>query len=297
MARCLAVIAALLFTAAAHAQTTIRVLDYGSEPRAPLRYQFKAGKVERSVMDMTMKMSMEMDGQSMSGIEVPPIRMIGITRVAEVAPDGSARIEFESGSVEMETGQSPPGVSAGQLGRALGGLSQLKGWHRVDASGQVLESHVPLPEGLVDGATQQMTESLLGDLGNGADSLQQFPQEALGTGARWQVITDQFAGPVGIRMTEDVTLTARAGNRVELAVTAEQLLIPDAATAAEMVVVNSPGQGGSGTMVIDLEGSMPAMTMAVDTLNETIMAGQGGGPARVMKTRMQMQVSVAPAAE
>lgn len=298
MARLLAGIAALLFTTvAAHAQTTIQVLDSGAEPRAPLRYQFKEGRTERSTMDMTMSMSMEMDGQLMPGASIPPIRAIAITRVADVAPDGSARIEFESGTVEMELDQSVPGMDQTQLGRALSGLSQVKGWHRMDSSGRTLESHFPLPDGMFEGASQQMAESLMGDLGGGSETLQQFPLESVGVGARWQVITDLVTGDAGVRTTEEFTLKARTGNRVELDVKTQQLLIPGPASAAAGLVTNGSGQGGSGTMVIDLEGAMPAMTMEIDQGSETIMPGQGGGTARVMKSRMQMRVSVVPAAE
>ena len=287
-----------VLSVSAYAGPSLRVLDYGAEPRAPIRYQFKVGKAEHSTMEMAMSMSMEMDGKAMPMPAMPAVRASATTRVTEVSADGSARLEFDTHSAEMEVGGASGALDARAVSNLLGGLSQLKGWYRVDPLGRMMDADVTLPESLLQGLSAEAVRQMMDDLvDQQSNALQQFPEEALGVGARWEVVGDLKLGPLAVRTTEEFTLRSRSGTRVELGMRATQQMLPDASVAAAGASLQAGGPGSSGTMVIDLEGSMPEFSMVAEQSTEVTVPAQAGAEPRTMKSRSQMRMTLAPAAE
>src|SRR5690606_36647090 len=132
-----------LFSTATPAQTTVQLLDAGAAPRQAIRYRFNAGHAEQAALDMNVQMVLSLAGQTLRLGTVPPIRMTMAMRTAEVAADGSARIEFELLSAET----AGDDAQAAQVIQALAASTRgLSGWYRVDARGQVSDSEVNAPE-------------------------------------------------------------------------------------------------------------------------------------------------------
>ncbi len=175
----------LCLCAAANAQSTLQVLDYGAEPRSTIRYQFKPGQIDRATMEMAMSMSMEMNGEKVPSVVMPPVRMTMELRVTEVMADGSARLEFRTTSAEAPVEQVAGQANQALLNRTLAGITLLSGSYRTDTRGRVLESNVSLPESVMPANAVQTMNELMGQ---GNESLQQFPEEVVGAGARWQVV-------------------------------------------------------------------------------------------------------------
>lgn len=296
MNRLLAIVASLFCVSSiAHAESTLQILDYGAEPRAPLRYKFEAGKTERMMMEMTMSMANEVDGKLVPGASLPSTRTTMLLRVTDVAADGSARLEFESQSAESPMGQVAGQVPQATLDRTLAGLSMLKGWYRTDTRGRVLESGVTLPEsvlpeGMPPGMARQMMDEMMNDVD---ESQQELPEEAVGRGARWQVVQHLDIAGAKISQGQEFTLRSRSGNRVELDT---KIIQPPADGPGAPLVPGMSIQSvstGSGTMVLDLNGLSTTLTMEVNSTTTMSMPSQAQAQPRKMV--MQMKMTAGPA--
>lgn len=294
MIRVLAGAAALIcLSLPAHAQSTLRMIDTGAEPRAPLRYTFTVGQTERAVTEMVMSSSTEMNGKTDAGPSMPPVRSAMSMRVTEVAPDGTARLEFKTDSAEAAAGHSGPTPNQAQLNSTLAGLSQLAGWYRIDTRGRVLQSGVSLPESLSSGPAAQMMEDMLNEQDT---TLQQFPEEAVGQGARWEVVQTSAIGPIRMVMTQEYTLRSRSGNRVELDVSGTQTLDLPADVQPAGASVSSGGNSSTGKMSVDLDRLVPHGDMVASSTT-TMSRPVAGGEAQVTKMQSQMRMTTGPATE
>ncbi len=294
MTRLLIRVAALLcLCTAAQAQSTLLILDYGAEPRAPLRYQFTAGQSERVTMEMAMGMSQEVNGQMVPVMQVPPVRSTMNVRVTDVAADGSARIEFDTHSAEADLSRAGGAGDQALLSRTLAMQSQMKGWYRTDTRGRTLETGISMPDGAMPAAASQVMNDLLGDQN---ETVQPLPEEAVGVGARWKVESRMTVAGATVVQTQEFTLRSRTGSRVELDARMTQG-IPDLGTVAGAeTVTGSSSSAGSGKLIIDLHKLTPVMTMEINS-GSNISAPAQGGAATSMKMNMQMKMSVAPAAD
>jgi hypothetical protein len=292
MKRALFAVATLLcLGTVANAQATLQVLDYGAEPRSTLRYQFKPGQSERATMEMSINATMEMNGRKMPSTLMPPVKATMSMRVTEVAPDGSARLEFKTQSAEAPVDQVAGQAGQALLTRTLAGLTLVSGSYRTDTRGRVLESSVSLPEGYVPAEAAQTMNQLMGQ---GNETLQQFPDEAVGPGARWQVVHKLELAGVAITMGQEYTLQSRNGNRIELAVrSVTPAVAAGAPAAAGTLAAVSPTTAG--TLLIDLNKLVP--TISVQGGTDSTMTLPGQGEPQVMKMSSQMRMSVMPATE
>lgn len=281
-------IAALCLTAVAQAQA-VQVLDFGAEPRVPIRYRFEAGQAERASMEMAMQGSVETNGQRVPILNLPGVRATMDLRVTELAADGSARVEFETKTAEAPVDQVPDQAQPA-LSRTLAGLTQLSGWYRSDTRGKVSDAGVSVPPGLLPDNTTHVMNQVLGQQ---HETLQQFPEEAVGVGARWQIRQQRDIAGLQVSATQEYTLRSRSGNRVELEM---RTVSPLTATAPLAGVPVSAAAESSGTVLIDLGRLVPTMKLETNSTGSMtgMTAGPEAGPAR-MQITMQMQLSMGPA--
>lgn len=279
-----------LLCTVADAQTTLQVLDYGAAPRAAIRYQFKAAQNERGTMQMSLNGTIEVNGNTLPVLNMPPVKATMNLLVTDVAPDGSARLEFKTQSAEAPVDQVAGEANQAALNRTLAGLTLLSGWYRTDTRGRMLESGVSLPEGFLPAGAAQAMNQLMGQ---GNETLQQFPDEAVGPGARWQVVQRREVGGVAINMTQEFTLKSRSGNRIELAVSIATAA--DAAGSPAAAAAPTLAQSASGTMLIDLQKLVPTSSVEGSSSSTMTMQGQDGPQSAKITTRMSM--SMAPATE
>lgn len=278
------VVSAALFSTTAPAQTTVELIEAGATPRQPLRYRFEAGRSERAALDMTMRISLSFAGQQMTLGDVPPIRMLLQMRTAEVAGDGSARLQFELLSAEAEA--SHP--QAAQINQALAGTKGLSGSYRIDGRGQVSDSQVD------ESATPQAGAAVLEDLERSMQQLSApFPEEAVGPGARWRVRQNVNNAEMRMSQTAEYTLRSRQGNRVELEVKMVDATLEALGALPPGAKVDSVKIQGGGTSAIPLDGLVP--TASVDATFDLMLSMQAEGQTQNLGMNMQMQQAVAPA--
>lgn len=282
----------LCLATAANAQGTLRVLDYGAEPRSTIRYQFKPGQVDRVAMEMAMDMAMEMNGQKMPAVAIPPIKLTMELRVVDVAADGSARLEFKTQSAEAPMDQVAGAGAQAALGRSLAGMTLLSGSYRSDTRGKLLESQVSLPDGYLPANALQTINEMLGQ---GNENLQQFPEEVLGVGARWQLLQQRTVASKTLTMLQEFTLKSRSGNQLELLMKGSAPVITEgpgtsAAPPADFVPT------ATGSLRVNLQKLVPTGSIESASNSSTSLPTQDGS-TRTMNVSARMRMSMMPAAD
>ena len=276
----------LCLCTAANAQSTLRVLDYGTEPRSTIRYQFQPGQVDRVTMEMVMDMSMEVNGQKMPAVGIPPIRTTMELRVVEVAADGSARLEFKTQSAEAPVEQVAGAGGQAALGRALAGMTLLSGTYRTDTRGKLLESQISLPDGYLPANTLQTINQMMGQ---GNENLQQFPEEVLGVGARWQLVQRREVAGKTLTMVQEFTLKSRSGNQLELLVKGTAPVVAEGSTPAAAAPADFV-PAATGTLRVDLRKLVPTGTIESASNSSTTMQSQNGPSTMKMSSKMRMSM-------
>ncbi len=104
-------------------------------------------------------------------------------------------------------------VDQASVDKTLASTSLLSGWYRTDTRGHVITQGFSLPEDAMPPGTSQLLNQLIGD---DSENMQEFPDEAVGPGARWQLVAHRDLGPFKLTITEDFTLRSRSGNHIVL---------------------------------------------------------------------------------
>jgi hypothetical protein len=249
--------AALLFTASeAPAQTRLRLLDAGAEPRQLLRYRFSPDHRERVRVEVRMQMALSFAGQSMPPASLPGMRMNMELQSTEVAADGSARISFVLSSAEV-FGDGP---QIGQLNQRLSAVSGISGWYRMDTLGNVLETHVER-----GAAADPLNAAVLRDLEQSLKRINLLlPEQPVGIGARWQVTQELENNGVKMSQTGEFRLRSRSGDRLELDVQLVDGRISDVSTLPPGAKIESVTVKGDGTSSLRLDGLTPTASIDAD---------------------------------
>lgn len=278
-------LSAALYSAAAPAQTSITLVDAGANPREVLRYRFQSGFSEQAALDLNVDMALSMAGQTLPLGSVPPIHMQMQLRTAEVSPDGAARLQFELLSAQA----AGDDAQAAQVNQALASTKGLSGWYRIDPRGQVTESHVDAPAG------NNAAGAVLQDL---EQSMQQmaapFPQEAVGTGARWRVTQNVTSNNMRMAQTAEYTLRERSGNRVVLDVKMIEATLDAAGGLPPGAKLDSVKMQGGGNTTIQLDRLVP--TGRIDADLDLALSITAQGQTQAMGMNLKMRQAIAPQA-
>jgi hypothetical protein len=275
-----------LLCANANAQTSVELIDAGAAPQQPIRYRFVAGPSQNAVMDMNTQMAMNLGAMQIPMTSIPPLRMTMAMRVAEVAADGSARLEFALLSAEA-TGDL---ALTGPLKQSLANVKDVAGWYRMDTRGQISEGDMNVPAG------NEGAREALGSLNQTMQQLAApFPAEAVGVGARWRVVQKTATGGASIAQTAEYTLRSRTATSVTLEVKIVDSSIELGSALPPEAKLEAMKVEGGGTTTMDLGGLVPIAAMDVNT--QIIMSFSAQGQTQNINLTMQMKQSMGPAAK
>lgn len=276
--------AALLFSATAPAQSTLQLLDAGVAPLEPVRYRFETGGSETGTLDTKMSMSMSLGDQQVPMEALPPLRMTTQLRVAEVAADGRARLEYKLVSAEA----SGSDAQAAELNRSLAQVRGLSGSYHMDTMGRITPGTTTARSTTVPGGNE-----VLGELEQSIHQLiVPFPAEAIGPGARWQVKQKVDSSGIQLSQVVEYTLRARNGDRLELDVKMISASLEAAAALPPGAKVDSIQLTGTGTSVIQLDRLVPAA--AVDSSIALAVSMVARGQTQNLGMNLQMHQAIAP---
>ncbi|MDB4956884.1 MAG: hypothetical protein JWO36_4453 [Myxococcales bacterium] len=273
---------------------SITMLDPGAEPRQQLRYVLTARAPER--MEMTSKLRMKsaitntvLETQHRN-VDFPSETEVGRIEVTSLTPGGDAVVSFEVEDVSVLDDVVDPAVRSAALA-AAGSTKGLRASWRMTPSGLI--SNVVVEARNASSSLRELLPSITESLHAAAVV---FPDEAIGIGARWQVISQQVSGTV----TWNRTVTYQLKALTDSMATIDAQMVMHAPSQALSVEPNSTTRLTSGTsnataeVVIPLRGLVPTLTNQGTTeLNFSIASSH----LRIISTvQMETLSSVKPVA-
>ena len=272
------------------AATTVKLLDPGTEPRTPLRYQFQAGGTQRMVMEMKMAMAMEAGGMQQPEMQMPVTRMTMAVDSKEVTAAGDLRYEFRLEEVKVLPTPGANAMMVAAMEQQMTGMVGMSGSGTVTSRGVTRDVDVKLAAGANPQAAQLIN--------NMKQSMNQMsaplPREPVGKGARWQVTMPLEMQMMKLAQIATYTLTDIQGEKVTFDVAIKQSAPPQEIAAqgappGTKVSLESLSSSGSGTIELDLTNSLvPTSSMNVTSTSVFVTNDQK------MKMKMRMEMDIHP---
>lgn len=271
----------------------VRLLEPGAEPRSDLSYTLVKGTSQKMAMAMDMAVGLKTKGQSAPSMPMPRMTMTFDTTTADKNGAG----EFKIDSRLVATSVDPSGGQQEQMARALRPqIEAMKGLgmtYWVNPRGNVRDVKLDVPPS-VPAAAQQIMNGMSHSFESMVTPL---PQEPVGVGARWQVVSRLNTGGADILQSAIYTLKSRSGQRASLDVTVLQLAANDTIRTPQMPAgmsakIKTFSSTGSGTSQLDVKSVAPeGGTMSLKTTMEISVQGAGAGEDSTVETATTVQVS------
>jgi hypothetical protein len=271
------------------AETTVKLLDPGAEPRTALRYRFQANRTDKMIMEMSTAVAMEVGDQKQPDTQMPATRMTMTIDSREVSPEGDLHYAFELEQIEVlpDSGANPAVVQAmqAQVSKMLG----LSGSATVTSRGFARDTEVKLPPG-IDPQARQIMDNMKQSLNQMSAPL---PEEPVGLGARWQVTVPLDTPMVKLTQIATYTLSEVQGDKVKLDVAIKQSAPPQEVetpgTAPGVTVsLESLDTSGTGTTELPMTNVVPTSNVNLTTTSVVLANNQR------IKTTMRVEMKVHP---
>ena len=265
---------------------TIRVLDPGMTPRAPMRYRVTPGQTEVLYVELVMLRATEAGGQEQGG-GIPPIQLQVKMGPAQPAPDGLLRHPVKITQVRVsKVADQMSAAAREELDALLEPLLSVEGWSEMDAQGRIRRSEFT---GL-DNVPPRLA-SMLGNIRTALLSIP-FPDEPIGVRARWAVDRKiQFSG-IWVDQTVTYDLMEMDGKTLKLQIQANQSAPPQQFGNGRLDGYQASVIGSS---VVRL-GFFTPHSEAESSSQMRIETG-GGGQQQLVRVETRSGVRVYPATE
>lgn len=197
----------------------VELLEAGAEPRRKLRLALVEGATVRAALTLKLGFELEADGKPLPSNAVPPIRVdLGAT-VNDVEEDGDASVGFAYERIDVVDDGTADKAVIDQIRKSgLDKLANLTGKTTITPRGVAVDSSVELPKDLPP-ALEQLVDQLSQQTGS---LTVPFPEEAVGTGARWRATTSVDVGGIKAKLVLTYRLRQLEGDQYVLDVSYEQ---------------------------------------------------------------------------
>lgn len=274
--------------------SVVKLLDAGQEPRKVLRLAPDA-KAEQSLqVTMDMQSSMKLDGNPMPTPKSPLLQMTMGVRIAEMLSGGDARYAMTLNKAEAIGAEGVEPEFVGQMTEAVSKAAGSSGTSIVDPRWQSRENTVKLPDGS-DPRLEQIIRGL-------QTSLQQMsppmPEEAVGAGAKWEVVLSGMVNGLNQEMRTTFTLVSMDEREIRVKMDFVQSgelgkVELDGAPGVDAELTAFSGKG-TGEAVMQLDRVAPLSgTMEMNTIT-TITVSQEG-QKKLMSQDTTIKTMLAPA--
>lgn len=269
-------------TGAENAAMTVRLLSAGAEPRRPLRYSVTPGSKERLEITMLMSMAVEMAGNAMPSVEVPPLKMIVDIDVLPNAPNGDLSFTFTFADVLMEGNLVPSGT--------FDSIRGLTAALAINDRGVV---------STVKFATETITDPMMKQIlsASGMEKLSApLPIEPIGVGGKWEVAQPlELGGMKSVQKAiyEIVSIDATGATMtvsIEQSAAAQKVQSP--VPGADVSLISMTGTG-KGRIVLTAGQVVPYGN--VDLASKAVMEISEQGQTQRMATDTKMRMTIAKA--
>ncbi len=271
----------------------VKLLEAGAEPRSDLSYALHRGGSQALALAMDMAVTVKSNGQSMPSMPMPRMTMTFAALTADKSASGELKIDARLTGTSVE----PAGGQQEQMARALRPqLDAMKGLgmlYWVTPKGRVHDLALDMPASVPPAAQQLMSvvsqsfESMVTPL----------PQEAVGIGARWQVVSRLASGGADILQSAVYTLRSRSGARAGLDVAVVQVAAGDTIHTPQMPAgmsakLKSFRSAGSGGTQVDLQSVAPESgNLSLKRAVEITVQGSGADDESLVETTTAVTIS------
>ncbi len=272
--------------AAAASQGQVKLLEAGAEPRKVLRLHPKPG--DKQAVSIIAKSSMEVAGQA---IKIPGLKLPLEITIKEVSADGTINFDLVMGDagVVEDADAMPQIVEA--MKTSLAGLKGISGNGSMSDRGITKGVEFKMPAG-ADAQTRQAMEQMRDAL---AGVVVALPEEAVGTGAKWEVKKPVKTQGMTLDQTATYELVSCDGERLGFKNSIAQ--------SAANQKINSPMMPGvkvdlakmtgteTGTVTLDLSQVLPAEGSG-ESHTEMNMSANLGGQKQEMNMKMDAKMKL-----
>ena len=245
----------------------LKLINPGQEPRRPLRYKPAVGDKQAVSIRTRAAGSQSFGTFRTEGTRSPAQVFRFETEVKNVTPEGDVEYLFgitEGTSID-ERGLDPLTVKGMQeMAESIVGVT---GSVTVSSTGRTKHTAVVLPPKSMRGPTQFIAWTLQSVRNALEQTWALLPDEAVGVGAKWEVVSYTDANPnyALVRQVTNYEISAIDGERIQMSVTLSesgdpQVIKNQAAQKTEMTLL-SHGAQGKGTSTIDLTRLMPMLAV------------------------------------
>jgi Family of unknown function (DUF6263) len=276
-------------------KSSVKLIDAGAEPRQVLRLHVKPS--DKQMVIMTVKMNIDTSGGAVGGtnasrsMDLPAMSLPMDVTIQSVAANGDISYEavFEEPGVVSQT-NTPPQIVQG-MKMALGKMKGMTCTGVISSRGVSKSIEVKAPNE-ADPQVRQSVEQIKQSMRNVGTPM---PEEAVGTGAKWEIKMPVKSQGMSIDQTADYQLASVQGDRVNTTFTLTQ-------SAANQKVQN-PSMGnvqlnllqftgnGTGNVTTDLSKLMAlqaTMNMQIDMNSEVTM----GTKTQPLSMKMGMDMTL-----
>jgi hypothetical protein len=278
------------------ATTRVTLKSPGAAPRSPLRLTLASGSTTGATMEFSESVDQSLNGTPTNSVHLPPIRFVLHTKLASVAANGSAPIDYSYSDVSVVDDGSVSAAQRTQLESALAPITALAGSGTLTSRNQLLDSKLTGTEKL-DPSVAQLTDQFSDQVG--AVTVP-FPREAVGVGAKWRGVSTLRVSGINTTQTYDYTLRSRDGNVAVFDFTYTQtaphqpVTLPGVPKNAKLTI-SRYRISGSGSITVDLTQPLPAMgTTHASGTQAFLLRAQGEHGTLTQKVTAGVDVSSAP---
>jgi hypothetical protein len=208
-------------------ELSVKLIDPGEEPRAPLLYSIETDTRMRSLLEVyDIEASTERSEEAEDAFGVMP----GVKLLLHVGPT----VSLPQGTryvlrIENAEAVLPDGISARQIDETEAGvraLREMQGRFDVNRQGVVMDADVPWEEG--QGRINPRMAIMIGNLRSAVATIP-LPSEPVGIGGMWEVRRPLRIWSAFVTQVTRYELTDRVGDRFRVAITVEQEAAPQIA--------------------------------------------------------------------
>lgn len=277
---------------AANDEVTLKLLDAGAKPRSKIRFTPKKGLKQTSIMTMDMQVVVSMAGQQPPQQKMPGQRMTIEIIVDDVMPNGDFAYRFEYTKMEVVDDPNNPSPAAQIIRDSIKPMIGMTGEGITSNRGFTRSAQINVPDN-----APAMIKNLLGGM---KDALQRMsaplPEEAVGVGAKWEVIQNVTANGMELTQTTVYELVAFVEEGFTLSSqttqTADPQQIKNPALPPSMtMMLDSLDTTGGGTSTLHADLVMPVDSSVVVNSNAK-MSMTIAGQQQKMNTKTSMKMKL-----
>jgi hypothetical protein len=266
-----------------------KLLEAGAEPRKVLRLHPKAGDKQTLGMTLKMAMAVKMGEQEVPKMKMPAIKMTLDATVKGVSPEGEISYEMVMSDASVAEDPEVMPQIAEAMKTAFASIKGSSGEGTMSDRGFTKGAEIKAPSGAapqVNQAMEQMRESF-------SHLVAALPEEAIGPGAKWEVMMPVKTQGMTIEQTANYELVSIEGDRITVKNTlvqsaTDQKIQNPAMPGMKMDVTKMTGTG-SGEITFELSKLLP-VEGTTDIHSDYSMSLDMGGQKQPMTMKMDLNM-------